>query len=352
VVTAPPSTGGNGLRPPAPDKRSLRPRFNVRTAIKILVSVGLFAFIFTKAGVRSIGHELAGSQPAWLAIAFLLAIAAVLASVVQWQVLLAASGMHRTCRRCAHLDMAGRAFDAAMPSSIGGDVMRTFLVANGPNERVPAARTIVLRRVTGIPGMVFLLGLGIVFAWHHGYSRRVLPYAAICIGLGAIAMVVCASPLLGWMGRRRALQRSKASRVLAEILEALHQFRSERMALLIAALLELGFWLLVVANAWAFMRAVGTHPPIAYAAVVILTVNALSMLPISIGGYGLREGTFSLFLAVGAIATSAQGAAVGLCITLQAMLIGAIGIPFYLSLGRSRVAIKEEIRANPSGELT
>jgi uncharacterized protein (TIRG00374 family) len=267
-----------------------------------------------------------------------------MASVIQWQVLLAASGMHRSCRRCVHLDMAGRAFDAALPSSIGGDVMRTFLVADGPHERVLAARTLVLRRVTGIPGMVFLLTLGVALTWQRAYGGRILPYAAVCIAAGAAAMAICLSPLLGWVGRRRVLQRTKVSRVVAEILEALHQFRSQRVALVAAAGLELAFWVLVVANAWAFMRAVGTHPPIAYAAVVILTVNALAMLPISLGGYGLREGTFSLFLAVGTVATAAQGVAVGLLITVQTMLMGLIGIPFYLSLGRARVAAKEQIR--------
>jgi len=109
-----------------------------------------------------------------------------------------------------------------------------------------------------------------------------------------------------------------------------------------ASLLELGFWLFVVASAWAYMRAVGIHPPIAYAAVVVLVVNALSMLPISLGGYGLREGTFSLFLAVGGIATAAQGAAVGLCITVQTLLMGLLGIPIYLLLGRQRHALREK----------
>ncbi len=54
------------------------------------------------------------------------------------------------------------------------------------------------------------------------------------------------------------------------------------------------------------------------------------MLPISLGGYGLREGSFAAFLAVAGHATAAQGAAVGVCLTLQTVGLGLIGVPVLL----------------------
>jgi hypothetical protein len=67
---------------------------------------------------------------------------------------------------------------------------------------------------------------------------------------------------------------------------------------------------------------------------VITTTTAVTMLPISLGGYGLREGVFGLFLAAGGHATGGQGAAVGVCITVQTLALGVIGIPFYLTIRR------------------
>ena len=65
------------------------------------------------------------------------------------------------------------------------------------------------------------------------------------------------------------------------------------------------------------------------------SVNALSLLPISLGGYGLREGAFASFLAVGGFAVPAQGAAVGVCLSAQTVAFGLVGALTYLTVRRS-----------------
>jgi uncharacterized membrane protein YbhN (UPF0104 family) len=59
------------------------------------------------------------------------------------------------------------------------------------------------------------------------------------------------------------------------------------------------FWIFVVASQSLFIMAVGIHVTLAYSALVITTATAVTMLPISLGGYGLREGAFAAFLAAG-----------------------------------------------------
>jgi uncharacterized membrane protein YbhN (UPF0104 family) len=95
------------------------------------------------------------------------------------------------------------------------------------------------------------------------------------------------------------------------------------------------------------MRAVGIHVPLTYGVVVVTTTNAITMLPISLGGYGLREGAFAAFLAVGGLATTAQGVAVGVCLTGQTVVLGLAGIPFYLTVNRARRAQIDPAPADP-----
>ena len=49
-----------------------------------------------------------------------------------------------------------------------------------------------------------------------------------------------------------------------------------------------------------------------------------------------RKGAFATFLAAGGHATAAQGAAVGICITVQTLALGVIGVPFYLTVRAGR----------------
>ena len=60
------------------------------------------------------------------------------------------------------------------------------------------------------------------------------------------------------------------------------------------------------------------------------------MIPISVGGYGLREGAFSALLGVAGVGSAAQGTAVGLTLSAQTLLFGLVGALVYLGLRRSK----------------
>ena len=75
---------------------------------------------------------------------------------------------------------------------------------------------------------------------------------------------------------------------------------------LIASLRGLFLWSIYSLAQWSFMRAVGIHVPLAYGALVVTTTNLITILPISLGGYGVREGAFTAFLAFPHIATTGQ----------------------------------------------
>ncbi len=115
---------------------------------------------------------------------------------------------------------------------------------------------------------------------------------------------------------------------------------SSRGALSAAVVRGCLFWCCAVTSQWCYMRAVGVdHVPLAYAGVVVTVTNLVTMLPIAMGGYGLREGTFSALLVAAGMATVAQGVAVGACLTAQTALFGLIGLPSYLTLRSRRCTV-------------
>jgi uncharacterized membrane protein YbhN (UPF0104 family) len=305
------------------------------TVARLCVTVAALVYILHKSGFSRIVHSLAVASPAWLACGFGVGVASAGFTVLQWHGLLRASGMARRYRRCVHLELAGDVFDAALPSAIGGDVIRAIYVSDTPDERVPGAASVILRRLCNFPGMVVIMGAALLACERDAFVGHIRPYsvAALCGGMALI--VGAASPLFGWMAGRGLLQHGPG-RKIAGLLDALHAFRGRRRDLLVACLRGGVFWCVVVASQWSFMHAVGIHVGFVYAAVVVTTTNAITMLPISLGGYGLRESAFATFLAVGHFATDAQGVAVGVCLTAQTMGLGLVGIPFYLTVRRGR----------------
>ena len=145
------------------------------------------------------------------------------------------------------------------------------------------------------------------------------------------------SPALGRLSQMGVLRRGPGVAV-ARLLSTLHEFRGQRRDLVVASFRGVVFWFAVVISQSIFMAAVGIHVPLTYSALVITTATAVTMVPISLGGLrpagrGLRRLPHRR-----RHATAAQGAAVGVCITVQMLALGVIGIPFYLTLQTRRTA--------------
>ena len=316
--------------------------------MKLAVSGSLLAWLLSRAGLGSIGSVLRSADLRLLALALALGVASTCVQATQWSALLRATGLHRTWTRCLRLVFVGNLFNTVLPSSIGGDAARAVLVAERPEERVRAASTVVLQRLCNFPGMIVMMALGVLLTLNDADAAKARPIAIAGFVLGTLGLVACMTPLLGWISRRAILQRVHASRVVAELLALLGEFRLRRGVLLAASVRGCLFWGLSVLNQWAFMHAVGIDVSLSMATVVVTVVNALTMLPISINGYGIREGGFTALLAVGTLATKSQAVAVGFCLAAQSLLWAAVGAACFLSLP-SRRRQSEGIAMLPEG---
>lgn len=302
------------------------------TVAKVVVSIALLTFLVRKGHLSGVERALAQASPKWLACGFGLGIVGSGVTVWQWWGVLNALGLRRSYWRCARLELAGDVFDAALPSSIGGDVLRAVSVAEQRDERETGVASVVLRRLCNFPGTVVLLSAGVALTWAAGHANKAWPAVLGALALGVALVVVTVSPLAGWLSSRSWL-RGRARRPLAKVLGVVGGFRLRRAALGAAALRGCVFSCCAVASQWCYMRAVGVdHVTLAYAAVVVPVASMVTMLPVALGGYGLREGTFSALLVPAGIATVAQGVAVGACLTAQTALFGLLGLPSYLTL--------------------
>ena len=315
----------------APPAGSFRRRLNL--AVRTVVSAGLIALLLHQAGGRSILEQVLGVSPAWFALGLLLGVGAAGLQANQWRGLLEVVGLPRTYAATLRADTAARGFDALLPSSIGGDVIRVSLATDRPDQRGRAVVSVLLRRLMQLPGLVAVLGAGSLASLGLSYAGPVRAIAASCAVAGVLGGL-----LVLLAARAGALQRlPRRLRVLAQSVTETsaaaggHPFFR-------ASLRGLVFWCVVALSQVCFTVAAGVHVPFGYAVAVVAVVNTLSLLPISVGGYGLREGAFGAFLAASGHATLAQGAVVGACLSLQTFAFGLIGGLVYLLSGRQVAA--------------
>jgi uncharacterized membrane protein YbhN (UPF0104 family) len=205
-------------------------------------------------------------------------------------------------------------------------------IAEQPGERAPSAAAVALQRLLNFPGTVLLMGLGLALTVSSAAAARVRPVALAGSAMGLVILGVTLSPLIGRVAASTSLARLPGWKPLATSLRVLDAFRSQRADVVAAIGRGVVFWSLTVLNQWAYIRAMGIHPSLGYTALAVTLVNLATMLPLSINGFGAREGGYIALLAGVGLATTAQAASVGLLISAQSLLFGLIGAGCLLTL--------------------
>jgi uncharacterized protein (TIRG00374 family) len=284
----------------------------------------------------------------WLA-AFLLYLATQVISTWRWQLFALALGLGGALRSYLSYYFVGMFFNLVLPTSVGGDVVRAWYLAHRPGtgtgRRMPAFLSVLADRVSGVVVLVMVACTAAVFC-----PVELPPRIKVCIAAIAAAAVVgvVGLPLLDRLLRtRRKLSPSLAhlARVTAG---GMNYFRNSRLMVGTTALS-----VVVQVNSVIVMALIGMglglDVPSRYYGILMPLVTLLTLLPVSVGGIGVREyGTLLLLEPLGV----GHAEAVTLAVLLFAVqtAAGLVGLIPYLVGGLQRFDARAAARENKEDE--
>jgi uncharacterized membrane protein YbhN (UPF0104 family) len=314
----------------------------VMTLLKVGVSLGLLAYIFSGVDFAAVWARM---NP-WVALAGLAGLALLqlqaLGGALRWKLVLAAHDAPMAYGASWRNLMLGLFFNQALPSTVGGDAARVW---NGTRLGLPlglAARSIVVDRVCSFLGLVALCALGLpVIA-----ERATDPLVAHGLRTLVLGGAACLAMLLALRYMPRALATWKgATPFVALSHSAWLTLFSRRTALPVLALLILPH-LLDITIVWIYARAIGVNVPWTAMALVFPPAILVAAVPLSIAGWGLREG--ALVLGFGVIGLPADLAvAVSLLYGVTAVITGVIGGGLWALWDRDGLSGLWKRRADP-----
>jgi uncharacterized membrane protein YbhN (UPF0104 family) len=265
---------------------------------------------------------------------WLLAVALYLAcqfvSSIRWQLLVQAIGFGGWWGQYLAYSFIGTFFNLALPTSVGGDVVRVWYLARQEGAAPPLGRrtgafvSVLMDRASGL---LVLLAVACVAAL---CSPVPLPawIGGIAIAGGFAAML--AVLVLPFLTRLQPL--FSPSPRLSRLLDGAILYVQRPRELLLTTILALAIQLLNVALVWVIGQALGLQVPAMYYGILVPLIGLLTLLPVSLNGMGLREaGTVVLLAPLGVGPASAMTLAfLTFAASVAASLPGAL---FYL-LGR------------------
>ncbi|WP_181704259.1 lysylphosphatidylglycerol synthase transmembrane domain-containing protein [Chthonobacter albigriseus] len=301
----------------------------IRTAVQLAGGAVLVTGVLWTVGFKAIADAVLGADPVLLGLAVLVVQAQILASAWRWRFTAGRLGLAIPFGTAAAEYYLSSLLNMVLPGGVAGDALRALRSrgAAAAGRSRAAISAVVLERASGQIAFAVLAVAGIL-VWAVSLAAP-LPRGSVA----AVAVVPLA--LAGVGVAASALRRSGPARLR----DAIGRFVSDIRAgfgtgrsLAVQAGLSLAIGASYVGVFALCAAAVGSTLPLPVAAAVIPLVLLSMLLPVTVGGWGLREGAAAvLWPTVGLPA--ADGAAAAALYGLVAV-VGAL--PGVLSLARRR----------------
>lgn len=309
-------------------------------ALRVVASLVMLAVLVPRVHLRSLIPRWDTGTLEWLVAALAVTFVGIVLSAVRWQRVLAVLDLRARVTALAGYQLAGVFVGNFLPSTIGGDVLRVARLSAASGRGPDSFASVVLERLTGwiVLPVITLTAL----ALNPGLLRLGLASkVAVGISVGTLVMlagvlVLAASPRLG----RRLEQQDGVRGFLRAVHLGLHRFRSRPGLAFEVLVAGFVYQLAVVLAAYLASEALGLDVGWTAMMAFMPAVAILQVLPITIGGLGVREGAFVLFLSNSGLGVTAnQAVGLGLLIYAVNLAVSLAGAPAFAVGGRpARVA--------------
>lgn len=284
-------------------------------AAKIAVTVVLIALVARAFDLRGLGTYLARLDAATAGVVLAVALGVLPLAAWRWSMVLEANGTPLPFGRVLVIVLIGHFFNQTLPSTVGGDAMRIWGAWRAGLTPGNAAATVILDRAVSLAGLLALTAC--CMPWLLALVRDPAARSAIVLvvsaGLaGFLAFAVAAHfPALipdwrlarGFAARARRLLASPSRLVAA-------------LALSAAGFACCSYMIFQLA------QALGTGLTFAQALVLVPPVLLVSVIPVTVAGWGLREGAMVValgFVGVEPAAAFATSVLFGLAVALTSL---------------------------------
>ena len=312
--------------------------------IRALVSVALLALVFSQIDLDTVRDRLAHGHWGYFAAAVAAVFVSFLIAAFRWHLFLRAASVEGTLGQTTRAYLLGSLANNFLPSQFGGDVTRAWM-AGSPGTRVRAAATVVVDRVTALGCIV--LAAWIALAVDPGPVPAAL-VGALAVATAGLAAGALFAALIARGARRTGRLQGRIARGARDTIDAARACL--RAPVLVRAVaIGLVFQGLVLLSVWLCSRAISLEIPFSVLAVTVPAVLILSALPVSIGGFGVREGGFVVLLGRAGV-SSADATVLSLLTAAASALASVPAVLLLLRRPDSRRAAQTEDREHERRE--
>jgi len=308
-------------------------------AAKVVISAGLLYFAVRLVNFDALRERFTRIDYRWIAAALVVLILQIGLAGVRWQRIAKICGSRISWRRATLYTLIGTFFNQALPSTVGGDAARIWLMARDTGTWKSAIYSVLIDRAVGLIWLAVLVL--VCLPWSLALIENPVGRSALIVigsagaaapfGLYAITLI-----------RRTALMRWKTIRHLHDIAALAWTTLTSPPASAVIAAVSISIHLLTILVVWLCAQAIGSPFALLQSMLLIPAVILISAVPVSIAGWGVRESAMIAVFSYAGLPDS-DGLSVSILYGAAVFAVGIIGgVAWSLSANRVRLASLRE----------
>jgi glycosyltransferase 2 family protein len=309
--------------------------------VRAACTIVLLALLFRSLSWPALLAALTYVQPGMVLVTAVVGASGVVLSAYQWRSLLRAEQLHLDLADLINLYMIGIAFNHVLPSGMGGDAVKALQLGRKTSNSAGSTSAVVMCRVTGFLGML-LIAVPALIIWHAHFSFDLALWfilLSVCIAVG-ISGALLATLLLPATADGRWVPR-RILTPLIRIGDAMCVSMTRPRPVSAAIAYGFVFWAVAILNCYGYAIALRLDVPFYFFCLVVPLISMISMLPVAINGFGLRENAFVMVFSTVHV-PSASALLLALLLDVQSLCLAIAGGLIYLL----------SHRASPTPELS
>ena len=296
--------------------------------VKLGVTAALIAYLTRKVDVSAVLQQLRGIDIAWGAMATAMLAMQLVLVALRWQVVSRVVDARMRTRQIFRLTLIGQFFSQVLPSAVGGDAVRAWLAVSAGVPVARAVSAIVCDRAAGFVVLTLIIACTLLFV-PLGRQETALEIDALRIvavlGVAGIGVLI----LLGERIAKLFARYRFTAALGGFTLDLRRVFCCGGPSLAIMGL-AVTVQVLLVAVVCLCARSLHVELQPRNAALVVPAVMLVTMIPISLAGWGVRESAMVFGLGLVGVA-AAEALAISVTFGLMQIVIGLPGGWLWLS---------------------
>jgi uncharacterized protein (TIRG00374 family) len=199
------------------------------------------------------------------------------------------------------LNFIGQYYSTLFPGQIAGEIVKTYRMGRGRQDAEQIAASVIIDRITGLLGLLGVAIAGVIFS-RSALDRRVI-WTLVPLATLLLLALFCLK-LRWWSDLLRSFtdRSERFGAPVGRLMDAWKRYLDQPGLLFVSIVLGASFQLIAVLINIHFARELGIRVDFADWCWVFGVISVVTMLPFTVGGLGLREGSFVGSLALLGIA--------------------------------------------------